>query len=352
MEIFALDLGNLQTKVKSSKKTKVLPSKFADYEDLGNQATALTSSTLDIQEFSTNYDPLMTYAWGSDIALAKVKTYYDTIGFEKRYSREEFRLLSSFAIGELAKDFHEAKKGILNVEIITGVPTDEFSKRNVSDIIKTLKTDHNITIDGEKLNVRVNEVKVVPQPVGSVYNEMLDIDGNINNSDFDKQTISVIDCGGGTVLIDTLNDMNLSNTDSARENTGAHSLYKKIHEYIDTTQIPLNTNDIELILRNQKNKYYYEQSSANGIVHDITEPVEKGIKKYTREIKSLINSTLKDTSHIDYLFFTGGGSNLLDKEDILNRFDKAIFLESSETANVNGFYKFGAAVSESVQNDE
>src|SRR5690625_5618170 len=141
MELFALDLGNIQTKIKSSKLEKVLPSKFAYYEDLGNQSTSISKSNLDIKEYKVNFDDDFTYAWGSDINKAKVKRFTDTIAFENRYSTPNFKLLANFAIGELAKDFPEAKDNILNVNIVTGVPTDEFNERSVMSIMKVLKGD-------------------------------------------------------------------------------------------------------------------------------------------------------------------------------------------------------------------
>src|SRR5699024_8799319 len=122
--------GNIQTKMKSDKAEKVFPSKFGYYEDLGNQDTSIRKSKRDIREYAVNFDNEFSYAWGADISEAKL-SFIDTIGFEDRYSTHEFRLLCSFAIGELAKDFKQAKDSILEVDIITGVPTDEFNENAV-----------------------------------------------------------------------------------------------------------------------------------------------------------------------------------------------------------------------------
>src|SRR5699024_1772895 len=130
MEIFSLDLGNIQTKIKSSKTEKVLPSRFRYYDDLGDQSTSLFDSKLDINEYEVNFDNMFSYAWGTDLDKIKANNDpIDTLTFEDRYTTNEFRLLASFAIGELAKDFKEAKEGILEVNIITGVPTDDFKDR-------------------------------------------------------------------------------------------------------------------------------------------------------------------------------------------------------------------------------
>jgi len=349
MELFALDLGNIQTKIMSSKRKKVLPSKFAYYDDLGNQSTSLSNSELDIKEYEAIFDDDFTYAWGSDISAAKVRTFIDTIGFENRYNSSYFKLLATFAIGELALDFQEAKDGILEVNIVTGVPTDEFNEVSVKSIMKVLNSDHNITIDGVRLAVRVNEVKVIPQPVGTIYNEILDSEGYIENEEYENETISVVDCGGGTILIDTLNDMNLSETGRNQEEQGAHALYDEIIADCKDKGISLNKNDIENILKEQKDTYYYSPNKNESI--DITNIVNKNIVKYTNTLLNIIGSTLKGTSHIDTLFFTGGGANIIDKKQVLNVYERAIFIENSELANVNGFYKYGLATIESDKNE-
>src|SRR5699024_5742401 len=173
MEIFSLDLGNLQTKIKSNKSEKVLPSRFLDYDDLGDQSTSLFDSKLNINKYATNIDSMFEYTWCKDLYKANSNgNYIDTIHFEDRYNTNEFKLLADFAIGELAKDYEEAKNGILEVLIVTGVPTNDFNEAAVKDIMKVLNGDHNVTVNDESLNIRVKEVKVIPQPVGTVYNEV------------------------------------------------------------------------------------------------------------------------------------------------------------------------------------
>jgi|SRR5699024_6594901 len=350
MELFALDLGNIQTKIKSRKTEKVLPSKYAYYEDLGNQVTALRKGELDINEYEVNYDDTFSYAWGKDISQAKVKSFIDTIGFNDRYSSDEFKKLVKFSIGELAKDFPVSKENILNVNVVTGVPTDEFNENSVKTIMDVIKGDHNVTINSVSYVIRVIEVKVLPQPIGTIYNEMLDDNGYIENEDYENETISVVDCGGGTVLIDTLHDMNLSKTERNQTEQGAHYLYDYIIADSLEYNLSMNRNDVEKILRNQNEKYIYSPNKNEK--HDITNIVNKAITRYTSDLLNLVKTTLKDTSDIDTLFFTGGGANIINQSKVLKTFDRAIFINDSETANVNGFYKFGMATIESDSNVE
>lgn len=344
MEIFSLDLGNLQTKLKSSKTEKVLPSKFLDYDDLGDQRTSLFNSKLKINKYAASFDSMFEYAWGEDLYEANRKgSFRETINFEDRYNQEDFKLLATFAIGELAKDFEEAKKSILEVVIVTGVPTNDFNESSVKDIMNVLKGDHNVTINEESLNIRVKEVKVLPQPVGTIYNEMLDIEGYLQQEDYLEEQVTIVDIGGGTILIDTLINMNLSDTGRMQKESGAY----KMHEMIANSCIKENiqgvtSSNVEKILRQSNgDKYYYKPNKNES--YDISKHVKKAKIKYTRELINTINTTLKSTSKIDSFLFTGGGANLISHEEVLNAYKHAIFVENSEVANVNGFYKYGIA---------
>lgn len=344
MEIFSLDLGNLQTKIKSSKTEKVLPSRFIDYDDLGDQSISLFDSKLKINKYTTNFDSMFSYAWGENLYEAHSKgDFIDTIQFENRYNTHTFKLLASFAIAELAKEFKEAKDGILEVTIVTGVPTNDFNESSVKDIMNVLKGDHNITINDDSLNIRVKEVKVLPQPIGTVYNEMLDNKGYLGEENYLDEQITIVDIGGGTILIDTLINMNLSDTGRTQKESGAFKIYDSIVNLCTKEKISsVTSTNIERILReNKEGKYYFKPNKNES--YDITKHVEKAKLKYTRDLINTINTTLKGTSRIDSLFFTGGGANLINKEEIRNNFKHAIFVNNSEAANVNGFYKYGLA---------
>src|SRR5699024_6035536 len=191
---------NLQTKIKLRKTEKVLPSRFLDYDELGDERTSLFNSSLRVNKYTTNFDPTFEYAWCQDIQKTKTKgNFIDSIHFEDRYNTNSFNLLADFAIGELAKDFDEAKNSLLDAVIITGVPTNDFNEKSVKSIMRVLEGDHNVTVNNESLNIRVKEVKVLPQAVGTVYNEVLNNEGDLKQENYLDEQITIVDIGGGTI---------------------------------------------------------------------------------------------------------------------------------------------------------
>lgn len=90
--------------------------------------------------------------------------------------------------------------------MVTGVPSDDFNESSVKDLINVLDGRHTITIDDISYTIDVKEVQVIPQSVGTVYNELLNNQGEINpeKEHYLEEEITVVDIGGGTILIDTL----------------------------------------------------------------------------------------------------------------------------------------------------
>ncbi|OMF31908.1 hypothetical protein [Paenibacillus peoriae] len=84
------------------------------------QQTAITGNKLHIDEFVSGIDKGFSYTWGTDLHLVHAKDrFINTIGFEDRYKRQEFKLLTDFALAELARDYEEAKTSILEVIVST-----------------------------------------------------------------------------------------------------------------------------------------------------------------------------------------------------------------------------------------
>lgn len=343
MEIFALDLGNKQTKMVSSLSTKIFSSYFIDRDELGDTSVSLFNNGIDISEYRVNFDSEFTYIWGKELSKLRLNnSILDTINFDDRYNKHAFKLLANFAIGELAKDFDEAKNSVLECIIVTGVPTDDFNDKAVKSLMKVLNGDHNIVIDDTSLNVRVKEVRVLPQPVGSVYNEILNNEGELIRKDYLSEFIGVVDIGGGTILLDALKNFNLDTTNRKQEITGAYKLYQHVVQLATKNGINgITEYEIEQILRTGSDQEGYFYKPSRNESYDISQLVQKAKLKFTRDLINLIDKTYKDIHTMDRLLFTGGGAYLVNQKKMKQEYSFAEFVDDAEIANVMGFYKAG-----------
>lgn len=343
MKLFAVELGNRQVKLISEKSTKVLPSYYIDAEEYGNRDVfAFAKQEATTSDYVSNRDSEFTYVWGPGLDVSG-KLVTDTIGFSGRYNSLEFKVLADFALAELARDFKESKKGILDVVVVTGVPTEDYDKENVfSQVISAMKGVHSATIDGESYAVRVHDVYVLMQPVGTAVDVMVDAMGEIKDgSDVEENYIGVVDIGGGTLLIDAFDHMNLDKKNRAQLEEGAFTLYTAIRNKILDLGYKITDHEVERLLRINSDSETYVWSPNGRENLDLTDIVMRERKRYTKKVASSVKSTYKSIARMKKIYVTGGTANLLIKSEFDRVIPIAYFVEDSETANARGFYKYG-----------
>lgn len=204
-----------------------------------------------------------------------------------------------------------------------------------------------MTIDDQIVTVRVRKVYILPQPIGTLYNELLDDQGFIKNKALLDEKVGIVDVGGGTILIDTILNFELSGKNRQQFNTGVNDLYEAIASRIEG-DVSLYQLEKELRHGNQQHQWSYRFSKNRQ--DDITELVGKESDRFTRRLVANVTSTLKNLDSIDTLFFTGGGANLINQKILKTTFTNAAIVKDTEVANVNGFYKYG--LSQQVQEKE
>ncbi len=106
---------------------------------------------------------------------------------------EFLKLLALTAIGTSIKEENAT------VNVVSGLPVIYLRKyhRKFSEI---LSGKHRITfhsMDGKKVtkNIHINKVKMMPQPIGSIFNLLMDEEGKIATQDLIKKKVGIIDIG-------------------------------------------------------------------------------------------------------------------------------------------------------------
>ena len=338
MKLFAMDLGNRQVKLMSEKGTKVLPAYYVDAAEYGNRdVLKFAKSDVKVHDYTTQRDADFTYVWGEDLDVSG-KFVTDTIGFNNRYNSQEFRNLVDFSLAELASDFNEP---LVEAVVVTGVPTEDYENDDtITQITNALKGVHSATIDGKAFVVKVNDVYVQQQPVGTAIDVMINDQYEIiPDNDVEEGYIGVADIGGGTVILNAFDHMNLDTKNQAQLEDGAYSLYSAIKNKITTHNI--SEHEIEKIVRAGNESEVYTWSPNGNEKFDFSSIIMTERKRYTRKIASAIKSTFKAMGRMKKIYITGGTANLLIKSEFENAIPIAEFVRDSETANARGFFKFG-----------
>lgn len=343
MPLFALDLGNRQSKIKTKKIEKVFPSYYYKVRELGNRSLlGSIKGASTTEDYVTARDADEVYAWGEKLNAASA-ALVETIGGTDRYGKRKFRVLADMAIAKAAA--HSKGADLNDVTIITGVPTTDFSNdETLDDLAKALKGMHSVTINNKPYSVNVKDAIVLPQSVGTIIDIVTDDYGNIEENELTQGRVGVVDVGGGTVLIDVLEALSLMDRGRDQLNSGATKLYEDIKRDVEKKFGAISVAQVEEAVRAGCDGRYI-WSPNNRDTYDITEIVMRQRRAFTRDIVEKVTATYRNLSDMQAIVFTGGAANLLVPEEIYEELpsEMVIFAEDSELANVRGFYKYGLA---------
>jgi len=227
----------------------------------------------------------------------------------KQYTLDQEKLISEFvkilalsALGLLVNE-------IDSVSVVTGLPVSYY-RRDAKKVQELLRGYHKIeylSLDKKDRERRLNitKVKVIPQPMGSVFNLLLDDKGKVNNKKIVSQKIGIVDIGFRTtdfVLLDHLRyiERGSSTTDNGmskcfslianklRQKTGVNVELYRLYQAIFSGSIKIRGKEYNIT--NLKNKVY--SHFASQIVNDI-------------------NRIWENDWDIDLIVLTGGGAKEL-----------------------------------------
>lgn len=352
--LFSLDLGNKQTKLKSSKLEVVLPSRYVIADKYGDSSILGFAIKQDTNKQYKSNKSETVFTWGKDLKEGSLESgVIDTMGFgADRYRSEKFALLVDFALAELAKDYAAAKKGFLEVDIQTGLPTEDYYNEEANQALKSaIMGDHSVYIDDTPVNIRVKSVEVTPQPLGTVLNEIVDHKGTTLDNPLQTANIGVVDIGGGTFLADALRNLSLDKARKKQLNKGAYLLYLNVMQALADQKMYPNEHEIEKILLEggKDEKYIYSPDGEQKF--NVTTVVMKERQAFTMEIIGEIMNAYKGFGRMQLIFITGGGANLLIREIVEKELGIVYFVENSQVANVRGFYKKGLALAKQTKGE-
>ncbi|MFK3939753.1 hypothetical protein ACI2JA_19780 [Alkalihalobacillus sp. NPDC078783] len=325
---YAIDLGNGFSKRMWKDKMSVDPSVFAVYNPTWSDAK------VDIFEFEDG-DPIII----GNHAKNLVKNVSQAMVSEsaERYSSKQFRQLF---LSTIAKDL---RKSTRIPHLVTGLPVSHFNSR--IDQLESFKGEHTFLFNGEKIYIEIENVHVLPQPLGTYF---YTIDEDIDTGD----SVLVIDVGHGTLDITELNGQ------AVVTDIGNDLGIKEAH------------NNVAALLREDFN----DRTEFGSI--GITEILEKGLKykgsrisireKYEKQLRAIfrnhfdlilafITENKLDLTTYDNVIWTGGGSQelfdfIMNEEG--NDNNHYIFIEEPQTANIKGYFAFGQAKEDEFNDTE
>jgi plasmid segregation protein ParM len=230
MHVLGIDIGFGFTKATNGNDTLIFKSLFGDaadiqfWTDLGeDNPTDHIHVTIDGKSYFIG-----------DLAEQQSSVMHFTLDQEKLIT-EFVKVLSLTAAGMFLQ-----KNASINVPInvVSGLPIGYF-KQNHERFNELLTGHHTITYhshDGRETNkaLYINKVRMLPQPMGSILNLLMDDNGTIFDKDLASQKVGVVDIGFRTtdfIILDRLRYINRgSRTIDAGISKGFSVIANKLRE--------------------------------------------------------------------------------------------------------------------------
>ncbi|MFA2694765.1 plasmid segregation protein ParM [Bacillus mycoides] len=325
-KVLVIDHGNGNVKMRSEVSKSVLPSLLAFKRDVGDSFSS--KKELELKTYEIDGEQ---YVWGEDIT--KVKDVFATFGFQNRYNEPLYKALTSIALADLAqKSKIQATDDVI---VITGVPSNEIGTEAANQLKEAFEGLHIVKINGKTVKVNIEEVVILPQPIGTVMGQYLTEDGYVANEKYEDIRVGVIDIGTGTTDLDSISGLRRENEFKSVE-AGMKHVYQMIADYINSKN------------SNAKVEYYHVEPffesgkykiSERHII-DFEEEKKKAIFKVSELIKQGIKNAWGTFDRFDEIIVTGGGAELF-ANDIQNLVGSVKISNKPQQANADGFFKYG-----------
>ncbi|MCP3926385.1 MAG: ParM/StbA family protein [Desulfobacterales bacterium] len=289
------------------------------------------------------------------------KTFFIGEFAETQSSVRLFTLDQNKLLADYAKVLALTAIGLCNddelqtVNVVSGLPVG-FLKRDHQRLIELLRGKHRVvfhTKDGTRVTKKINipRVKMMPQPLGSVFNLLMDDHGKIINQDLVSKKIGVVDIGFRTTDYSVFDKLQYIERGSGTMDTG---LSKSLNIIAGKLKKESGIN-IELYRLHDVPKK--GALFIKGKEYNITNLKQKVYEHAASSIVADMNRLWVDDWDIEAILITGGGSREL--LEFLNQSidGNVIPIDStldSRTNNVKGYYKFakhewGQMISQSQQ---
>jgi plasmid segregation protein ParM len=225
--------------------------------------------------------------------------------------------------------------GCHRFRIVTGLPVNWYADRD--KVLEQLAGKHIVRrVNGRQIVQRftIDEVLVVPQPFGSLFDAILGPGGQIVDQDLAQGRVGVIDVGTYTtdyVLVDRLRYVERGSGTLASAMSRAYQLIGR--SLLDTFGLDLRLHQVDRAVRDGQVTVFGEERNIDWLVDPVLDAL-------SQEVLAEAGTLWGDGRDLKAVLVTGGGAMALG-ERIRRRYAHARVLPDAAMANVNGFHKYG-----------
>jgi plasmid segregation protein ParM len=214
--------------------------------------------------------------------------------------------------------------------IVTGLPVSHYTPERVKRIQDLLSQAQNVqTMSGEN-SVKVERVKIIPQPFGSYFDLVLNDEGKLKEPEKIRQRVAIIDIGFQTTDL-ALATPQFVEVSSGSLEVGVRSVADQLAKDLARNySMTLDTTEAEEVLRHKSVKIF-------GDSIDLSEMIEIRTREVAEVILSYAHSLWGRGERIDRLILSGGGANVF--RSYFSGYRNLLIPGDPSLSNVRGYLK-------------
>jgi len=326
----AVDTGFGRTKALSDEHAVSFPSLVAHYRDIrfntGMEGNGDPTSKLALEHNGRRYFV------GS--AAIRQGIAQNTIDRERTVSQEA-KVLALAALGLLVEESTE------HICLVAGLPVSHFAslkERYESELKQTHYFDL-LDLSGKALAnhiVNVHDLKVIPQPLGTLFTLLLDETGGLSRAELAGENVGIIDIGFCTVDLARADSLEFIDRKSASYPLGLFNAYSELSEELNRCF------DIEAPPESLEKVVASGQIKVGGKTYSIEKQKQQAFIRIAEQILSKVKTLWPDRWQLDRIIITGGGGQLLYNYLECNLDHNTELAPKPVFANVEGYLKLAA----------
>jgi plasmid segregation protein ParM len=321
--------------------------------DIGYNATKVWSENMSVQfpstvgtpdvsrfglrgdrEFTITIPGDGTWLFG-DQAVQKSRTLQRREDRNWIESGEYYRLL-------MAAIAHAEFKSGDTINVVTGLPVSYFA--DAEKLKQILTAEHQFSANGETKTFQII-ARIIPQPFGSLIDAAFDFDGKILDGKIVRGKIGVIDIGGKTTNILTVDNLQEVARKTTGVNVGGWEIVRHLREILKQSNQDLAD---ELRDHDLANIIKTKVANFHGKEIDFSMAVDAAVNPVAEDIIAEAAQVWQSGATVDKIFITGGGAMLVGMK-LKQRFSHAVIVDDPIFSNVRGYYKLAVIESKKEQ---
>jgi plasmid segregation protein ParM len=293
MKLYGVDIGYGFTKVAGVDRIpRVIPSIVGSNEELSYRSDI--GDRIKIAPLTLNGQSYLVGEAAKRFSRHRYRIFDSTWAESHYYLLLFVSALTMMKIDKLAAD---------PAAVITGLPVSHYTPERVKQLQELLGQTHSVQNLSGETSVRVERVKVIPQPFGSYFDLVLNDDGKLKEPEKIRERVGIIDIGFQTTDLALATPQFVEAASGSLE-VGVRSVADQLSRDLSKSHsITLDTTEAEEVLRHGSMRIF-------GEIVDLSEMIEIRTREVAEVILSFAHSLWGRGEKLDRLILAGGGANI------------------------------------------